>query len=102
MADYNRLLDYANQQMKIYRIAELAVLWFVLSIVLAAAGRGDDKAVQGWDPEVFRDASTIKIMTTEPDVGEHWSNLWVVVIDEMSGLAIAPTDEFRGTPPALM
>ena len=24
---------------------------------------------------------TIKIMTTEPDVGEHWSNLWVVVID---------------------
>jgi len=30
---------------------------------------------------VFRDASTIKIMTTEPDVGEHWSNLWVVVID---------------------
>jgi hypothetical protein len=82
MADYNRLLDYANQQMKIYRIAELAVLWFVLSIVPAAAGRADDKAVQGWDPEVFRDVSTIKIMTTEPDVGEHWSNLWVVVIDE--------------------
>src|ERR1700735_1761334 len=24
---------------------------------------------------------TIKIMTTEPDVGEHWSNLWVVVVD---------------------
>jgi hypothetical protein len=68
--------------MKIYRIAELAILWFVLSIVLAAAGRADDKAVQGWDPEVFRDTSTIKIMTTEPDVGEHWSNLWVVVIDE--------------------
>ena len=68
--------------MKIYRIAELAVLWFVLSIVLAAAGRAEDKAVQGWDPEAFRDTSTIKIMTTEPDVGKHWSNLWVVVIDE--------------------
>ena len=54
MADYNRLLDYANQQMKIYRIAELAVLWFVLSIVLAAAGRADDKAVQGWDRGVPR------------------------------------------------
>jgi hypothetical protein len=27
---------------------------------------------------VLRDASTIKIMTTEPNVGEHWSNLWVV------------------------
>jgi hypothetical protein len=68
--------------MKIHRIARLAVLWFILLIVLAAAGRADDKAVQGWDPEVFRDASTIKIMTTEPDVGEHWSNLWIVVIDE--------------------
>ena len=67
--------------MKIYRIANLAVLSFVLSIGFAAAARADDKAVPGWDPAVFRDASTIKIMTTEPDVGEHWSNLWVVVID---------------------
>jgi hypothetical protein len=68
--------------MKIYRIAGLAALSFVLLSVLGAAGRADDKAVQGWDPEVFREASTIKIMTTEPDVGEHWSNLWIVVIDE--------------------
>ena len=67
--------------MKIYRIANLAVLSFVLSIAFATAARADDKAVPGWDPAVFRDASTIKIMTTEPDVGEHWSNLWVVVID---------------------
>jgi len=67
--------------MKIYRIANLAVLSFVLSIAFAVAARADDKAVPGWEPAVFRDASTIKIMTTEPDVGEHWSNLWVVVID---------------------
>src|SRR5258707_1960214 len=67
--------------MKLYRIANVAVLSFVLSIAFAAAGRADDKAVPGWDPTVFRDSSTIKIMTTEPDVGEHWSNLWVVVID---------------------
>jgi hypothetical protein len=70
---------YPFPYMKIYRIA-LAVLSFVLSIGFAAA-RADDKAVPGWDPAVFRNASTIKIMTTEPDVGEHWSNLWVVVID---------------------
>ena len=78
--------------MKIYRIANLAVLSFVLSIGFAAAARADDRAVPGWDPAVFRDASTIKIMTTEPDVGEHRSNLWVVVIDGKpvtSGLAIA-------------
>jgi hypothetical protein len=67
--------------MKIHRTAALALLSFVLSIALAAAARADDNTVPGWDPAVFRDASTIKIMTTEPDVGEHWSNLWVVVID---------------------
>ena len=67
--------------MKIYRIANVAVLSFVLSIALATTARADDKAVPGWDPAVFRDASTIKIMTTEPDVGEHWSSLSVVVID---------------------
>ena len=67
--------------MKIYRIANLAVLSFVLSIGFAAAVRANDKAVPGWDPAVFRDARTIKMVTTEPDVGEHWSNLWVVVID---------------------
>ena len=67
--------------MKIFRIANLAVLSFALSIAFAVAAHADDKAVPGWDPAVFRDASTIKIMTTEPDVGEHWSNLWVAVID---------------------
>jgi hypothetical protein len=58
--------------MKIYRIANLAVLLIVLSIGFTAAARADDKAVPGWDPSLFRDARTIKIMTTEPDIGEHW------------------------------
>jgi predicted DNA-binding protein (MmcQ/YjbR family) len=63
--------------LKIYQIWSLAVL--VLSIAFAAAA--GDSAMPGWDPSVFRDASTIKVMTTDPDAGEHWSNLWVVVID---------------------
>src|SRR5215472_3738545 len=67
--------------MNIHRIANLAVLLLVLSIAFAATAGADDKALPGWDPAMFRQASTIKIMTTEPDVGEHWSNLWVVVID---------------------
>jgi hypothetical protein len=74
-------IDVIQTNMKIYRIVNLAVLSFVLSIAFATVARTDDKTVPGWDPAVFRDASTIKIMTTEPDVGEHWSNLWVVVID---------------------
>ena len=62
----------------------LAILSLILSIAFAATAGADDKAVPGWDPAVFSHASTIKIMTTEPDVGEHWSNLWVVVIDGQS------------------
>src|SRR5271154_2680597 len=74
-------IDVIQTNMKIYQIANLAVLSFVLSVALATAACAEDKTVPGWDPAVFRDASTVKIMTTEPDVGEHWSNLWVVVID---------------------
>jgi hypothetical protein len=66
--------------MNIHRIA--AVLSLVLSIPFAAIASAEEKPVPGWDPAKFRQASTIKMMTTEPDVGEHWSNLWVVVIDE--------------------
>src|SRR5260221_13243245 len=71
--------------MKTYRIANFALLTFILSFAFAfafaTAACAGDKAVPAWDPTVFRTASTIKIMTTEPEVGEHWSNLWVVVID---------------------
>jgi hypothetical protein len=42
--------------MKIYRLANLAVLSFVLSIGFAAAVRANDKAMPGRDPAVFRDA----------------------------------------------
>ena len=59
--------------MNIHRVASLAVLSLVVSIAFAATANAEGKAVPGWDPAVFRQASTIKIMTTEPDVGEHWS-----------------------------
>lgn len=67
--------------MSVCRITSLRLLSLILSIAFAAAALADDNAIPGWDPTVFRDASTIKIMTTEPDAGEHWSNLWVVVVD---------------------
>src|SRR5580704_10378662 len=67
--------------MKLYRIAGTAVFSAALSMMLAATALAASAAVPGWDPASFRDESTIQIMTTEPDVGEHWSKLWVVVID---------------------
>ena len=64
-----------------HRVRNAAVLAAALCITLVAAARAADNAAPGWDPSTFRDASTIQIMTTEPSVGEHWSNLWVAVID---------------------
>jgi hypothetical protein len=67
--------------MKIYRVMGFAVFSVLLSTAFAAVANADNQAVPGWDPALFQTASTIKIMTTEADVGEHWFNLWVVVID---------------------
>jgi hypothetical protein len=68
--------------MKVRLIAGNAILCGVLVVALAGVTGAADTTVPGWDPATFRDASVIQIMTTEPDVGEHWSKLWVVVIDD--------------------
>jgi hypothetical protein len=67
--------------MKNRRFANTAASVVVLCLTLAMAARAADAPVPGWDLEQFRQTSTIDIMTTEPDVGEHWSKLWVVVLD---------------------
>jgi hypothetical protein len=56
----------------------LIALW--VALVATAAGAADS-AVPGWDPNAFSDQSTLQIMTTAPEEGEHWSKLWLVVID---------------------
>ena len=34
-----------------------------------------------WDPNAYRDESTLEVLTVGPDEGDHWSTLWLVVID---------------------
>ena len=68
--------------MKIQTKASLAGVLLALWIAFAAGSVGAaDSAVPGWDPNAFRDQSTLQIMTTAPEEGEHWSKLWLVVID---------------------
>jgi len=62
---------------RIGNAAKLAIFIFVAAVAVAKAFADNSS----WDVDAFRQASTIQIMTTEPDVGEHWSNLWIVVID---------------------
>jgi hypothetical protein len=56
----------------------LIALWIAFAAAVASTA---DSAVPGWDPNAFRDLSTLQIMTTAPEEGEHWSKLWLVVID---------------------
>ena len=62
---------------QVYALAAVAVL----SIALIGAARAANSPVPGWDPNAFRDLSTLQIMTIGPEEGEHRSKLWLVVID---------------------
>jgi hypothetical protein len=67
--------------MKIQTSVKMVVAVSVLSIAMIGAARAADNPVPGWDPNAFRDLSTLQIMTVGPEEGEHWSKLWLVVID---------------------
>jgi len=67
--------------MKIKTNVMLVVAAAVFLIALMGGARAADNPVPGWDPNAFRDQSTLQIMTIGPEEGEHWSNLWLVVID---------------------
>jgi hypothetical protein len=68
--------------MKIKSVLKLVVCSTALWIALAAGVHAADTVVPGWDPNAFRTESTLEIMTTGPgDEGEHWSKLWLAVID---------------------
>jgi hypothetical protein len=48
-----------------------------LSLVFLASAAG-----AGWDPVRFAKESTLDFLTVSPDDGEHWSRVWLVVIDD--------------------
>jgi hypothetical protein len=47
----------------------------VALLVVATSARG------AWDPQAFRKETTLEILTVGADEGEHWSTVWLVVID---------------------
>ena len=38
-------------------------------------------AQAAWDPQAFSKENTLEFLTVGPDEGEHWSTVWLVVID---------------------
>ena len=58
-------------------IVALVGFWFGLMGVVRAA----DNLAPVWNPNGFRQESTLEIMTVGAKEGEHWSRLWLVIID---------------------
>jgi hypothetical protein len=51
---------------------------FALAFVWVVAGEG---LAADWDARVFRDDATLEFKTVSPAGDEHWSTMWLVVID---------------------
>jgi len=67
--------------MKIKTNVNLVVASAVFWIALMGGAGAASNPVPGWDPNASRDQSTLQIMTIGPDEGEHWSRLWLAVVD---------------------
>jgi hypothetical protein len=63
-------------QTNIKLLAGTLILWIAMAGPCAAGN-----FATGWDPDAFRDQSTLQIMTTGAEEGAHWSKLWLVVVD---------------------
>lgn len=61
--------------------ANVAVASGALYLALAVLTSAAADVATGWDPNAFCGLSTLQIMTIRADEGEHWSRLWLVVID---------------------
>ena len=54
------------------------VLSMILLFVLVLSARPCGAA---WDPASLGDEDTLEFLTVEPEKGEHWSTVWLVVLD---------------------
>ena len=67
--------------MKIKANVKVVVASSIFWIALTGVACAGNNSIPGWDPNAFRDQSTLQIMTIGTEEGEHWSRLWLVVID---------------------
>ena len=65
------------------------VLVSAAAAILAAAGLA--RAAGEWTPSAWKDLGTLEFLTVGPDEGEHWSTVWLVVIDNQVYIRLGPT-----------
>jgi hypothetical protein len=62
----------------------------VAMLVLGAAGCARSVTVPSWDPAAFRALDTLEFRTTGPEEGQHWSTVWLVVLDDQVYVRLGP------------
>lgn len=68
------------------------VLAIVVSGTLACAA---PPTVANWDPAAFRALDTLEFRTVGPEEGEHWSTVWLVVLDDQVYIRLGSRAEGR-------
>ena len=53
----------------------------IAAALLVLLVRSSNVFAQQWDPSAFSKESTLQFLTVGPNEGEHWSTVWLVLID---------------------
>jgi len=54
-------------------------------LLIVAVGYGSTRAAaadDGWNPAAFGEESTLKFLTVGPEEGDHWTTVWLVILDD--------------------
>jgi hypothetical protein len=60
----------------------ISVLLAMTSVAMAACAGAGTPTIGAWSPAAFRDLRTLEFKTVGADEGEHWSTVWLVVVDD--------------------
>lgn len=59
----------------------MSVLLAIASVAVVACAGAASPTIDHWDPAAFHDLPTLEFKTVGADEGEHWSTVWLAVID---------------------
>jgi hypothetical protein len=63
------------------RFLGIGAMFLSVCVGLGCASFASSAPAGQWDPNAFRNEETLEFLTVGPDEGEHWSRVWLVVID---------------------
>ena len=58
------------------------IVGLVVTVTSGTLACAAPATVDRWDPAAFRSLGTLEFRTVGPEEGEHWSTVWLVVLDD--------------------